>query len=68
MRISREAILLFAASKCGLAGGTLPFEAAVRLHRFPLAPAVLDRFSSWREAAAVGLLPREERVDFWAIG
>ena len=68
MRFSRAAILLFAASKCGLAGGTVPFEAAARLPRFPLAPAVLDRLSSWREAAAVGLLPRGERVEFWAIG
>ena len=68
LRFSRAAILLFAKSKCGLAGGTVPFEAAVRLPRFPLALAVLDRLSSWHEAAAVGLLSRGERVEFWAIG
>ena len=68
IRFSRAAIRLFAMSKCGLAGGTVPFEAAVRLPRFPLALAVLDRLSSWREAAALGLLPRGVRVDLWAVG
>ena len=68
MRFSRAAIRLFAMSKCGLAVGTVPFEAAERLPRFPLALAVPDRLSSWRGAAALGLLPRGVRVEFWAVG
>ena len=68
IRFSRTAIRFFARSKCGLAVGTVPFKTAGGPPCFPLALAVLDRLSSWRGAAAEGLLPWGERVDLWAVG